>query len=325
MYYALARTVYAPTEGLICADCTAPGDSVTDDPADIFATKNPVCPEYNSNWPEISTFDPYGMYGERPTISATSASMDIPEIKDSLVVDGTIVNPDKSINCIKIGIEPVWNLPAMSRRLQVDETLLRENIFSIYRDERILTEEIFLPPVGGTTVYLIGQLSNDSLTTSRSHDECNGSDVFGTDICTCRPYLTFSIEEAVKTAQQGGRGIVCYNRKEGRSLGEVVKFLVYNNRSNQEGGDRPETYFDQTTEIAGVPDARMQPLMPDVLQWLGVVRLDNWISMSNDKSDAIRMRGIEIKNQYEIPTELIPKRAHVEIDAKLAAGYFSNN
>lgn len=33
--------------------------------------------------------------------------------------------------------------------------------------------------------------------------ECNGSDVFGSDICTCRPYLTFGIEEAVKEAQKG--------------------------------------------------------------------------------------------------------------------------
>ena len=29
----------------------------------------------------------------------------------------------------------------------------------------------------------------------RVHDECNGSDVFGSDICTCRPYLIHGIEE----------------------------------------------------------------------------------------------------------------------------------
>ena len=28
----------------------------------------------------------------------------------------------------------------------------------------------------------------------RVHDECNGSDVFGSDICTCRPYLIFGVE-----------------------------------------------------------------------------------------------------------------------------------
>ncbi|KAH0563106.1 hypothetical protein GP486_002324 [Trichoglossum hirsutum] len=56
----------------------------------------------------------------------------------------------------------------------------------------------------------------------RVHDECNGSDVFGSDICTCRPYLIFGVEEAVKEAQKGGSGVVIYFRKEGRALGEVT-------------------------------------------------------------------------------------------------------
>lgn len=66
----------------------------------------------------------------------------------------------------------------------------------------------------------------------RVHDECNGSDVFGSDICTCRPYLIFGIEEAVKEAQKGGSGVVIYFRKEGRALGEVTKYLVYNARKS---------------------------------------------------------------------------------------------
>lgn len=31
--------------------------------------------------------------------------------------------------------------------------------------------------------------------------------------CTCRPYLIFGIEEAVKCAQRGGVGVVVYFRK----------------------------------------------------------------------------------------------------------------
>jgi GTP cyclohydrolase II len=31
-----------------------------------------------------------------------------------------------------------------------------------------------------------------------TQSQCNGSDVFGSDICTCRPYLIYGIEEAVK-------------------------------------------------------------------------------------------------------------------------------
>lgn len=55
----------------------------------------------------------------------------------------------------------------------------------------------------------------------------NGSDVFGSDICTCKPYLTFAIEECIKTAQRGGVGVVVYFRKEGRALGEVTKWVFY--------------------------------------------------------------------------------------------------
>ena len=84
------------------------------------------------------------------------------------------------------------------------------------------------------------------------HDECNGSDVFGSDICTCRPYLIHGIEECVKEAQEGGAGLIIYNRKEGRALGEVTNYMVYNARKRQEGGDTAANYFKRTEMIAGV-------------------------------------------------------------------------
>lgn len=126
--------------------------------------------------------------------------------------------------------------------------------------------KLFLPPIGGLTVYIFGdpaKMSDPSARLAlRVHDECNGSDVFGSDICTCRPYLTFGIEEAVKEAQKGGSGVVIYFRKEGRALGEVTKYLVYNARKR--GEDRASEYFQRTENIAGVKDMRFQALMPDV-------------------------------------------------------------
>jgi GTP cyclohydrolase II len=47
--------------------------------------------------------------------------------------------------------------------------------------------------------------------------------VFGTDICTCRPYLTYALEKCVECAQRGGVGVIVYFQKEGRALGEVTK------------------------------------------------------------------------------------------------------
>src|SRR5439155_27076911 len=159
--------------------------------------------------------------------------------------------------------------------------------------------------------------------TARVHDECNGSDVFGSDICTCRPYLTHAIEECIRGAQAGGVGLVIYCRKEGRALGEVTKFLVYNARKRQEGGDSANSYFLRTECVAGVQDLRFQELMPDVLHWLGVQRIHRLVSMSNMKYDAIVGSGIEVGERVPIPADLIPADARVEMEAKRAAGYFS--
>ena len=68
---------------------------------------------------------------------------------------------------------------------------------------------------------------------------------------------------------------------------------------------------------------RFQELMPDLIHWLGIGRIDRFASMSNLKSDALREQGIEIVEQVAIPDELIPADAQVEMDAKKAAGYFT--
>jgi len=187
--------------------------------------------------------------------------------------------------------------------------------------------KVFLPPIGGTTIYVFGDPAKlgDGKTplACRVHDECNGSDVFGSDICTCRPYLAHGIEICIEMAQQGGVGLVVYNRKEGRALGEVTKFLVYNARKRQDGGDQAATYFERTECVAGVQDARFQQLMPDVLHWLGITRIDRFVSMSNMKYDAIVGSGIDIGERVSIPADLVPPDAQVEIEAKKAAGYFT--
>jgi GTP cyclohydrolase II len=101
----------------------------------------------------------------------------------------------------------------------------------------------------------------------------------------------------------------------------VTKYLVYNTRKRQEGGDSAETYFSCTEQVAGVQDTRFQVLMPDPLHFLGVTRIHNFISMSDMKYNAIINTGIEIVNRVEIPKELVPLDAQVEITAKVFHGY----
>jgi GTP cyclohydrolase II len=272
----------------------------------------------------------------RPTIAITKARLTVPELgvgKTALVkVDGNIVRESGDIAVTKAAIDPVWYLPGIADRFAISEDKLRHTLFEqtggIYPE--LVTRpdlSVFLPPIGGITLYIFGDpaaIADRKRTLAcRVHDECNGSDVFGSDICTCRPYLVHGIAECVKEAQNGGAGLIVYNRKEGRALGEVTKFLVYNARKRQEGGDQAATYFERTECVAGVQDARFQQLMPDVLHWLGITRIDRFMSMSNMKYDAIIESGIEIGERVAIPAGLVPDDAQVEIEAKKAAGYYA--
>lgn len=46
---------------------------------------------------------------------------------------------------------------------------------------------------------------------------------------------------------------------------------------------------------------RFQELMPDILHWLGVTKIDRMLSMSNMKHDAIVNSGIPILERIPIP------------------------
>ena len=183
----------------------------------------------------IVTMDPWGHaisegfepwlkkgYDVRPTIAITKAHVQLPESMEAVRTgrikpDGDILTTDGTSVVTKAAIEPVWYLPGVAKRFGVTERELRDALFAetnsmypelISRDDL----KIFLPPIGGMTVYIWGDVSkipDESVElTCRVHDECNGSDVFGSDICTCRPYLTHAIEECIKTAQRGGTGVV---------------------------------------------------------------------------------------------------------------------
>jgi GTP cyclohydrolase II len=299
---------------------------------------------------KIVSLDPYGhmvstAFAEqivagmdiRPTIAITRARINMPELKDAICAgrlkpDGKVLHANGDARVTKAAIDPVWYLPGMAKRFGIKESKLRRSLFEqtagMFPD--LVTRpdlHVFLPPIGGMTLYFFGDMDRlgrpETRIACRVHDECNGSDVFGSDICTCRPYLAHGIEVCIEMAQEGGVGLVVYNRKEGRALGEVTKFLVYNARKRQLGGDRAETYFARTECVAGVQDMRFQELMPDVFHWLGITRIDRWASMSNMKHGALLAQGIEVVQQVPIPDELIPADARVEMDAKMAAGYFT--
>jgi len=280
-------------------------------------------------WNDISSINPLGLTSNIPTMACTTATLNFPELKNKLFNDGVIVDSDGGINVTKIAVQYTWNIRKLSKKLDMSEDGLRKAIYKSTNNEKIFDKDynIFLPNIGGLTVYILGDIKKVSdpmaEVSVRVHDECNGSDVFGTDICTCRSYLTYAMKCATECAQRNGVGIIVYFRKEGRALDEVVKYRVYNARKCQDGGDCSEKYFEHTENIAGERDVRIQELMPEVLLWLGIESIDWLLSMSSEKYDALINSGIKIMQRIPLPDKYIPKNAEVEINAKILDGYHS--
>ncbi len=132
-----------------------------------------------------------------------------------LRADGEVVHANGSVSVVKIAIDPVWYLPGLAERFGTNENELRRTLFEQTAGmfPELVTRpdmKVFLPPIGGTTVYMFGDVTKlpDHRTkiTCRVHDECNGSDVFGSDICTCRPYLIHGIEDPRAARRRAGSG-----------------------------------------------------------------------------------------------------------------------
>ena len=175
----------------------------------------------------------------RPTIAVTRARINMPEIAAAvragrLEPDGAVLTTPAECRVTKIAIEPVWHLPGVAAPLRHrhDGSATRP----VRADRRDVPRTGDAAGSGGVPAADRWQHRSTSWATRallgrpetriacRVHDECNGSDVFGSDICTCRPYLAHGVEVCVRDRAARRRGVVVYNRKEGRALGEVTKF-----------------------------------------------------------------------------------------------------
>ena len=120
----------------------------------------------------------------RPSIAVTRARLDLPEIQSAIVAkrlkpDGTVVQANGSVSVVKIAIDPVWYLPGVAERFGTSESTLRRTLFEQTSGmfPELVTRpdlQVFLPPIGGTTVYLFGDVNKlpDHRTriTCRVHD-----------------------------------------------------------------------------------------------------------------------------------------------------------
>ena len=116
-------------------------------------------------------------YDIRPSIAVTKANINMPELQDAvargvLKADGNIVKDNGNLMVTKAAIDPVWYLPGVAKRLNVEESDLRRVLFQQMGGmfPELVTRpdlHLFLPPIGGTTVYIIGNVADVSDSTKK--------------------------------------------------------------------------------------------------------------------------------------------------------------
>ena len=115
----------------------------------------------------------------RPTIAITKARLDLHEMQSALAAgrlkaDGDLVHDNGSVAVAKIAIDPVWYLPGIAQRFGCAETLLRRTLFEQTAGmfPELVTRpdmQVFLPPIGGTTIYLFGDVAKACRSGEQDH------------------------------------------------------------------------------------------------------------------------------------------------------------
>jgi len=105
----------------------------------------------------------------RPSIAITRARLDLPELQAAIEAgrlkqDGEVVHKNGSVSVVKIAIDPVWYLPGLAARFATTENNLRRQLFEQTAGmfPELVTRpdlQVFLPPIGGTTAYLFGDVT----------------------------------------------------------------------------------------------------------------------------------------------------------------------
>ena len=106
-------------------------------------------------------------YDIRPTIAVTKAHVILPEVIEAilsgrLVADGRVLTAGGAALVTKVAVEPVWYLPGIAARFGCPENELRRVLFEetggMYPELVTRSDlEVFLPPIGGQTVYIFGR------------------------------------------------------------------------------------------------------------------------------------------------------------------------
>src|SRR5262249_7773672 len=126
-------------------------------------------------------------YDIRPSIAVTRAHIDMPEIRGAIMAGripaaGDIGAANGRVGVMKAAIDPVWYLPGIAERFGLAESDLRRGLHDqtggMYPELVNRPDlKVFLPPIGGTTIYCFGDTSKlgdgKAPLACPVHDECH--------------------------------------------------------------------------------------------------------------------------------------------------------
>ncbi len=135
----------------------------------------------------------------------------------------------------------------------------------------------------------------------RVHSECLTGDVFHSLRCDCRAQLELSLTQI----GEEGRGLLIYERKEGRGIGLMNKLRAY--QLQDHGADTVEA----NERLGFESDLRDYELPASILNYLGVSQI-RLLSNNPDKLRAMEQAGIEVVERVPcIAPELITRAAYL--------------
>ena len=127
----------------------------------------------------------------------------------------------------------------------------------------------------------------------RIHSECLTGDVFGSKRCDCGEQL----ENALRSIEKEGKGLVLYLNQEGRGIGLMAKIAAY--KLQEEGLDT----VDANVHLGYDPDERDYGVGAQILRALGVTKM-RLITNNPVKRVGLEAYGLEIVEN--VPMEITP-------------------
>ena len=145
---------------------------------------------------------------------------------------------------------------------------------------------------------VMGELCGPGSLLVRIHSQCLTGDVFHSLRCDCRAQLELSLEKIAAEK----RGMVLYEKKEGRGIGLLNKLRAYALQ------DRGRNTVHANQELGLPVDARDYSAAGDILKDLGVKSL-RLLTNNPDKVRAMEHAGLTVVERVPIVSESTPENA----------------